>query len=192
MSSPENIGSQFASIVGANYSKCPGCNREHVTESSPVSMVDNTTKVCATCSAGENSRAAIANVDASSLLDNSGSVERLAASFPVARGLERAQDKAQSDSYFHNSRVRNSNVPVPNATRVGKWEVEYGRNQHTGAIEAWASHPNSMLAHDAILDHETGKVGFGLRGTAVPPKTVQDHITKVLSKHHKTFIKREV
>jgi len=192
MTNPENIGAQFASILASNYKKCPGCDKEHVTESSPVSMVDNTTKICPTCSAGENSRAAIANVDATKLLDNSGSLERLSASRSVALGTERAVNKAQSDSYFHNSRVRNSNVPLPKNSKVGKWEVEYGRNRHTGQIEAWATHPNNPLAHDAILDHETGEVRFGLRDTAVPPMSVKAHITNALMKHHKTFIQREV
>ena len=190
MTNPENIGAQFASILASNYKKCPGCDREHVTESSPVSMVDNTTKICPTCSAGENSRAAIANVDATKLLDNSGSLERLNASRSVALGIERAVNKAQSDSYLHNSRVRNASVPVPNPSKVGKWNVTYDKNRFTGSIEAHAD--NGGNSHYARLDHETGQVSFGAYDTATPPKTVQDHIRKVLTKHHKTFIKREV
>jgi hypothetical protein len=190
MTSPENIGSQFDSIMSSNYSKCPGCSNNYVTETSPASMVDNTTKICPTCSAGENSRAAIANVDATKLLDNSGSLERLTDSYSVARGTERAVKQAQSDSSFHNSRIRNASVPVPNPSKVGKWDVTYDKNRFTGSIEAHAD--NGGNSHYARLDHETGQVSFGAYDTATPPKTVQDHITKVLTQHHKTFIKREV
>ena len=45
-----------------------------------------------------------------------------------------------------------------------------------------------MLAHDAILDHETGEVSFGLRGTAVPPETVKNHITTKLQKHYAKYV----
>lgn len=178
--------SDFFSLISSNFPKCPGCNRDYITESSPVSMVDGKTKVCETCSAGEATRSSIANVDASSLLNNSGTTEDLADSYSVARGFERSQDKAQSDSYFHNQRVRNSSVPIPEPTKTGKWNVEYSKNQHTGEIEAHAD--NGGLSHYAHLDHETGSVRYGAYGTNVPPSYVQKHISSVLTRHWRKHI----
>jgi hypothetical protein len=74
--------------------------------------------------------------------------------------------------------------PVPNRapTQVGKWNVEYAPNQYTGEQEAWATHPKTLLTHDAILDESSGTVRFGLRGTAEPPQYVKNHIMRQLLK----------
>lgn len=74
--------------------------------------------------------------------------------------------------------------PVPNRapTHIKGWTVEYAPNRFTGEQEAWATHPKTLLTHDAILRDDTGTVSFGLRGTAIPPTYVQNHIMRNLLK----------
>jgi hypothetical protein len=190
MTNPENMGSQFDSIISANFSKCPGCQTNYVTEASPVSTVDDKTKICENCSVGEKGRAIVMNMDpAVNTLDNSGSVENLISSYHAAKSLDRVQKEEANKADLHESRIRNASVPIPEPTKLGKWNIEYGKNRHTGDIEAYATHPNSGLAHDAILHSDSGEVSFGLRDTYVPPESVQKHIKNVLGKHYVKHIK---
>jgi hypothetical protein len=117
-------------------------------------------------------------------LNDSGSLEDLVASLGPAKAQERIQKDSRNAYFQHEDRLNNSRFPIPEPTKVGVWDVEYGRNRFTGEIEASTYTPTSNN-HDAILDGETGTVSFGLRGTAIPPKHVQAHIRKVLTNHFK-------
>ena len=119
-------------------------------------------------------------------LNDSGSLEDLVASLGPAKAQERIQKDSRNAYFQHEDRLNNSRFPIPEPTKVGVWNVDYSRNQHTGAIEAMAYRPTSNN-YDAILDHETGQVKFGVRGTAIPPNHVQAHIRKVLTNHFKKY-----
>lgn len=175
---------QFESIISDNFSKCPGCDKNYVTDSSPVSEIDNETKVCGSCSAGEAARSAISGTDATSIVNNQGSMDDLIDTYQVARGVEKAQGTARFQSENYASRIRNAKIPVPEPTTVGKWKIRYSKNPHNGRLEADAESPEGT-SHAAILDHDTGTVRFGHYDTYIPPKHIQQHITKVLTNHYK-------
>lgn len=183
---------QFSEIINQNFPKCPGCNRNPITSDSPVSRVDNKTKVCISCKGGELSRDQDMLIDPASLLNDKGSTEDLLESYYPAKAQEKVLRKALSDESFHSDRIKNSEVPVPEETKAGKWRVSYGKNSHTGEIEAYAhapeTSPSAYLAHDAILDHPSGKVSFQVRGTYLPPVAVQNHIRSVLTKHWRQHV----
>lgn len=170
------------------FSMCPGCNRIPVTEDSPVSGVDGKTKICDNCYVGEVSRSAIENTDPTSMLYTGGSVEAMLGSLGPAKAYEKEVDRAISASYFHNTRIKNASVPIPEPTQVKKWKIKYAKNRHTGEIEAGTENPSTWLSSFHTLDHETGRVSFGTYGTEIPPQYVQNHIRSVLHKHWKKYI----
>jgi len=144
------------------------------------------------CKGGELTRDQAMLTSPESLLNDKGTTEDLLDSYGPAMAFERVHRQALSDESFHSERIKNNEVPVPEETKVGKWRVTYGKNSHTGEIEAYAhapeNSPTAYLAHDAILDHPTGKVSFQVRGTYLPPVAVQNHITSVLTKHWRKHI----
>jgi hypothetical protein len=156
-----------------------------MSEDSPVSSVDKTTRVCPSCAAKEVTRNAVLSEPAYKL-NNSGSVEDLVESYIPAKAQETRQNKAADEELRHRTRVKNSNIPVPEATSVRTWTVSYDKNPYTGEIQAMASADHAPLSHLAILDHETGRVSYALHGTPVPPNFVAEHINKVLKKHWQT------
>jgi hypothetical protein len=119
-------------------------------------------------------------------LNDSGSLEDLVASLGPAKAQERIQKESRHEFAMHEDRLNNSKFPIPEPTKVGIWDVEYGRNPFTGEIEASTYSPTSNN-HDAILNGETGEVKFGHYGTDIPPKHVQTHIRKVLTNHFKKY-----
>lgn len=175
-------------VNGVEFPMCPGCYRRPITEDSPVSGVDGKTKVCNNCYLGEVTRSAIEDTDPTSMLFTGGSVEAMLGSLGPAKAYEKQVRKARSASYFHDMRVRNSNVPIPEPTQIKKWKIKYGRNENTGEIKASTENPSTYLSSFHTLDHETGRVSFGTYGTEIPPQYVQDHIRRVLHTHWKKYI----
>jgi hypothetical protein len=106
-----------------------------------------------------------------------------------ARQQERRQNKANAQEIQHRTRLKNSG-PVPEPTSVRNWTVNYDKNPYTGGIQAMASAEHAPLSHLAILDHETGRVSYGLHGTPIPPNYVAVHINKVLKNHWKTHFQK--
>jgi hypothetical protein len=147
-------------------------------------MINNKTKICSECSTQESLWDIGMTVRPK--LNNSGNLEDLVSSLGPAKAQEKIQRESRNAYFQHEDRLNNSKFPIPEPTKVGIWDVEYDRNRFTGEIEASTYSPTSNN-HDAILNGETGKVSFGLRGTSIPPKHVQTHIRKVLTNHFKKY-----
>lgn len=180
-----NDRDSFSSIVGRNFPSCPSCFSP-MAEDSPVSNVDKKTQICPNCYAKEVARDVTLS-EPVYRLDTSGSLEDVMGRFSElaepARQQERRQNKASAEELQHRTRLKNSNIPVPESTSVRKWNVSYDKNPYTGEIQAMASADHAPLSHLAILDHETGRVRYGMHGTPVPPNFVAEHINKVLKNH---------
>ena len=172
---------KFKDLISFNFSQCPTCDKP-MPDDSPVSMIDNKTKICPECSTKESLWDVGWGIKPH--LDDSGDLEKLVSSLGPAKAQERVQKESRHEFAMHEDRLNNSKFPIPEPTKVGIWDVEYERNRFTGEIEASTYTPTSNN-HDAILNGETGKVSFGLRGTAIPPKHVQAHIRRVLTNHFK-------
>jgi hypothetical protein len=179
---------QFTEIIGQNFPKCPSCKRNPILSDSPVSRVDNKTKVCMNCKGGEATRDAILAINPTDMLVRNGSTTDLFDSYGPAREFESTHQTAQGEERSHAKRVKNSNVPLPEPTKIGNFKVTYERHKHDGEISATAEHPNGWYLHHANLDHETGEVRFGAWDSPFPPQHVQNHIKSVLTKHWRKHI----
>ena len=178
---------QFSEIINQNFPKCPGCNRNPITSDSPVSRVDNKTKVCMNCKGGEATRDSVLAINPTDMLDRSSSTA-LFDSYGPARQFESLHQEALGEERSHARRVKNSSVPLPEPTQIAKFKVTYERNGNTGELEAIAENPNGWYMHGAHLNHETGEVRFGAWDSPFPPQHVQRHITSVLTKHWRKHI----
>jgi len=181
----------FSSLVGRNFPSCPSCFSP-MAEDSPTSRVDKKTQICPNCYAKEVTRDVVLS-EPVYRLDTSGSIEDVMGRFSElaepARQQERRQNKANAQEIQHRTRLKNSG-PVPEPTSVRNWTVNYDKNPYTGGIQAMASAEHAPLSHLAILDHETGRVSYGLHGTPIPPNYVAVHINKVLKNHWKTHFQK--
>lgn len=198
------MGDQFRELISSNFKKCPGCDRRYVTDSSPVSSVDNKTKICDNCSVGEATRAALEQSDPSAVLKGPSqfsdehplhprdSLYDLLDNYPIARGLEYDKKQAKVESDSHAKRIMGSKIPVPEPTKIGKFNITYDRESNLpGAIHAKVDHPNGWVVFHSYLLPDTGEVyhagSHGWYDTY--PQHVQKHITSVLTRHYKKYAK---
>jgi len=204
MTNSENMGDQFRELIESNFKKCPGCNRTYVTDSSPVSTVDNQTKICDSCSVGEATRAALEQSDPSAVLKGPSQfsdehpmhqrdeLDDLMDNYPIARQLERAKEQAKIDSESHAKKIIGSKIPVPEPTQIGKFKVTYDRESNLpGAIHARVDHPNGWVVFHSYLLPDTGEVyhsGSNWQND-IYPQHVKRHVTSVLSKLYKKHVK---
>jgi hypothetical protein len=141
------------------------------------------------CKGAEATRDAILAINPTDMLVRNGSSTDLLDSYGPAREFESTHKIAQVEQASHAKRVKNSSVPVPEPTKIGKFNVTYDKDGGRGEITAHAEHPNGWYMFHSYLDHETGEIYHaGSHGNHVYPQQVQNHITSVLTKHWRKHI----
>ena len=105
----------------------------------------------------------------------------------LANVVGRLLDGGNTKKKKSNSVPNRADNPKRRVT-VGKYDIEYGHNPHTGHPEAWAeSSANHNWGNSyASTMQEDGSISHGSRGTnPVPAKYARAHIEKTLRKMKK-------